>query len=529
MTTPIFETLPDSVTGIGLALAGADHGFASDTDWTNSGFGFDPPGYNQLTFNPGQAGGIDPAGVGFGTDLVGGNYGIGTSGFDLVFASDAAILPVLNIGIGFDPPGVGSAFGQVYNIGTGNGTAFDWGFATNVVGNIGICREPPGIGAAFELITYAATVVLLQDPGFWYMTGGANTVRIQETLGLSSLAQGHPTFRIIEQLGLADHEISLLQGLSIIHESLNLVDKLATIFKMIVQNQLGVTGVVKPTAIAVQTVIENLTLLGGIHSSLVARNIVIEALAMSDALLFLAKEHISEQLAFESAYKQALTARQKFVEQLALTGTALGTGRISVIVQESLALTGTITSLLQAFETIREGISFYATLNLGGDVFQAWVCNTESEAFTEYANFPFNSFMQFGGKYYGMAPDGVYLLEGADDDGTAINARIRLGLNDLGSRKEKRAPALYLLLRQDGPMLIKAISTEPDGTLREDWYQLSARGTGGVREARLKIGRGLKSVMWDWVIENVNGADFDLEGMQVFPMILDRMTRGSDG
>lgn len=532
MTTPIFETLTPTNIGIVAGVGGQAQGFASDTDWSNSVFGHGAPAYSDLHFNPGQVQGYGGAAIGFATDIVGDAFVAGIGGAAVVYASDESILPSVNIVVGYGAQAIGVASGHSINLSTVIGYgARERVFATNLALPLVQGVGGAATGVILESIDYVANIYALQDPGFWYMTGDTASVRIQERLGLASTIQGHLTVVILEQLGLSSQTITLLEALMVVRESLSISDQLTTIFKVIVQERLGVKGTAVPTAIAVQTVIESLTLLGGVHSSLEARNVVTEALALNDALMFLAKERITEQLAFESAYADALLARNVFVEQLGLTGEVTPTARISVIIKESLGFQDSVSGLLEAFEKITEGLQFYATMALGDSVYQAWVCNTESEAFTEYTGFGFNSFMQFGGKYYGMTPDGVHLLEGPDDNGEKINARLRLGLDDLGSGKEKRMPALYLYVRNTGPLLIKAISTEPDGTLREDWYQLNPRGdgTGGVREARVKIGRGLKSVMWGWVVENIDGADLDLDGVKVFPMILDRRVRGSDG
>ena len=56
-------------------------------------------------------------------------------------------------------------------------------------------------------------------------------------------------------------------------------------------------------------------------------------------------------------------------------------------------------------------------------------------------------------------------------------------------------------------------------------YRLADPGAANVREHRVKFGRGLKSVDWDVVLENVDGADFELHSVEFHPLNLDRRTR----
>ncbi len=55
---------------------------------------------------------------------------------------------------------------------------------------------------------------------------------------------------------------------------------------------------------------------------------------------------------------------------------------------------------------------------------------------------------------------------------------------------------------------------------------MANRGAVVNRENRIVFGKGLQSVDWDWVLENVDGADFDIGSIEFRPVILTRRTRG---
>jgi hypothetical protein len=67
-----------------------------------------------------------------------------------------------------------------------------------------------------------------------------------------------------------------------------------------------------------------------------------------------------------------------------------------------------------------------------------------------YSGWNFNSFAQYRGQYFGAGMDGVYLLEGEDDDGEAIHAGIKLGPYNFSTDREKRLRLLRLGGKTDG-------------------------------------------------------------------------------
>src|SRR5690606_22124704 len=145
---------------------------------------------------------------------------------------------------------------------------------------------------------------------------------------------------------------------------------------------------------------------------------------------------------------------------------------------------------------------------------------------SRYTQYPFNSFAKIGGRYMGCAPDGLYWLEGDDDDGTPIPAKIRLGMDNLGSRRIKHMPECYIGYTSDGVLLLKAVFSNEEGGLNMAIYRLKPRAAATLREHRFELGRGLKAVDWDFDIENVDGADFDLRSVEFHVLNTARRTRG---
>lgn len=77
---------------------------------------------------------------------------------------------------------------------------------------------------------------------------------------------------------------------------------------------------------------------------------------------------------------------------------------------------------------------FFETWSLTGQMYEPGL----------HTNFDFNSFCVHRGHAYGCKEDGIYLLEGADDDGKKIHTGVRMGPHNFGIDTYKRLRTLRL-------------------------------------------------------------------------------------
>lgn len=154
-------------------------------------------------------------------------------------------------------------------------------------------------------------------------------------------------------------------------------------------------------------------------------------------------------------------------------------------------------------------------INVGDRV--SWVANANTGAMSLFEGWNFNSYATIGGKFYGCDSNGIYLLEGSDDEGTAINSTITTGLEDLGTSKLKAIVKAYIGCSSSGQLHLKTITES--GT--ENTYIIESTGS-KVRESSVDIGKGLQSRYWQFTISNVGGAEFMLEDIEFVPVVLQR-------
>lgn len=147
--------------------------------------------------------------------------------------------------------------------------------------------------------------------------------------------------------------------------------------------------------------------------------------------------------------------------------------------------------------------------SLPGDDLGATVlsCHESGGYVTHYSSYNFDAFAQIGGHYYGVAADGVYLLEGESDEGREITARIDFGTQKLSSAELKSIPAVY------AGMASTQAATLVVGT-RQGEYRYVQRGHAPrLQTQRFDLGRGLRDTHYDFALE-VPAAGLELDNME---------------
>lgn len=149
--------------------------------------------------------------------------------------------------------------------------------------------------------------------------------------------------------------------------------------------------------------------------------------------------------------------------------------------------------------------------------------NLRNVAVSQYGNFDFNSFAMIGGKLYGASDDGLFLLEGDDDDGVAIPALLELVKTDFGSSHQKRLRKGFVGYETAGELSLTTLND--DGNSRTVTLP-TTRTAMEQQGSRLPVTREGKGRYWTLRIENVLGCDFSLDHIEVTEYTLNRKPSG---
>lgn len=147
--------------------------------------------------------------------------------------------------------------------------------------------------------------------------------------------------------------------------------------------------------------------------------------------------------------------------------------------------------------------------------------NLSNQQVTEYTGFDALAFERIDGKYYAVCSDGLYLIGDGEsaipnDDGEPIAATVKLGMTDFKAAQLKRMA--YAYVGSEGEITLQMAT---DGNATTAQYDATHTGEGmGTR--RIKMGKGTKSTYWQPVIRNQNGANFEIDFIELLADVLSR-------
>lgn len=144
-----------------------------------------------------------------------------------------------------------------------------------------------------------------------------------------------------------------------------------------------------------------------------------------------------------------------------------------------------------------------------------WVYHMDASGSTRYEGFDFTGFAKVAGVYYGLKADGIYRLEGEDDDGAQVVGRINFGNLNFGTMARKALPYVYVGMASNGNTYLKVTA---DGQT----YTYRVRDNTELMKAhRFELGRGLRASFYELELV-ADGTVFDLHSIEFQPVELTR-------
>lgn len=163
---------------------------------------------------------------------------------------------------------------------------------------------------------------------------------------------------------------------------------------------------------------------------------------------------------------------------------------------------------------VHEHITFTAMFASPSGGVTTWAVNTRTGAVTEYENYDFNSFAQQGNHYLGASSSGLYALDGDDDEGTSVIARIKSGFAQFGGSRFSSFKAAYLGLRGDGNIFLKLETGSGDTYTYKTVIQ-------NQETTKVRLGKGLRARYFSFELIT-EGQDFDLDTVEFIPLVAQR-------
>ena len=139
------------------------------------------------------------------------------------------------------------------------------------------------------------------------------------------------------------------------------------------------------------------------------------------------------------------------------------------------------------------------------------VCmNLATGAASRYTNWYFNSFAQINDQYYAVDSQGMWLLEGSNDNGSPIISGIDLGRIDFHSNNLKHVPNVYVSGKSSSNTIVTVTTSSG---LTYDYFARSFDVAAKVQ--RHDLGRGLRETWYGLVVRNSAGSNLEVSGVSV--------------
>lgn len=398
---------------------------------------------------------------------------------------------------------------------------------------------PPAQGDAVVTVTGRGSAASQVGDGALMLAGFGSELRQPPTTGddtvrLSAGVKARPQLSSIQtalmhvNLALAAKPRARWRGTRHLQSRAAFGDTLGLILRELLTTTVALGERNHIAAIAVEQMIDALLLGEAVDTELDAVMLIAEAVALGATLNPIRIGSLVSGLVLGASVAETLTATVRWLDELRLQAVLRPSVLRLVVLSDRVKLATAMSERAEAYLVLRDRLSAMVRVHLDSGEYVAWVMNTQSKAVSRYTNYPFNSFLPLAGTVYGATDAGLYRLGGDTDAGEPIHARIRQGMSAFGSQLKKAFPSMYLGYTASGDLRLSVVAADPrTGERSAHAYRLRARAADSVREGRVKVGAGLQSVYFDYVIENIDGADFGLDVIEFLPLRVDRRVRGN--
>lgn len=253
---------------------------------------------------------------------------------------------------------------------------------------------------------------------------------------------------------------------------------------------------------------------------------LVSAVTLSDAFTLGQQISLADAATFADALTDWVGAVVEIADELTLSDSFTNTLALFISLSDGLDLSDSLSHKAVFELLLSDGILLGGDLNLGGQEYVAWVLNPKADnAFSSYTNYPFNSFIALGQNAYGLAEDGIYSLEGTDDDGTDIDVRLKGGLMDFGESALKNLRYGYFGLSTDGDLLLRVTDTSK-GYKTESYYRLVGRNGDTMFEQGKRFSNSIQARYWQFEVQNFEGSELNIDEIEWHAVMLRRRGKG---
>ncbi len=198
------------------------------------------------------------------------------------------------------------------------------------------------------------------------------------------------------------------------------------------------------------------------------------------------------------------------VDSVVLSEAPTYTMLLHIAVRDDSQVTDTFTLQQVVQALVTEQVRVLGSTLIPGTQFLTWAVNARTGATTEYRDYTFNSFARRDTRYLAAADDGLYVLDGDTDNGSAIIAELASGFLQFAGTRFASFKAVYLGMHATGNVFFRL--TTGDG--KTYTYRVVAQS---MENTKVRVGKGLRARYFAFALETT-GQDFDVDTIEFLPL-----------
>lgn len=393
---------------------------------------------------------------------------------------------------------------------------------------------PASVSIFNETVTEGFT---LDELDFGFIGGaGLTTEAVSDGVSINLTFSGIPVYIVNDQISMNDTVLETLINVitenitlntvlssnavfqNILQDSAGVQDALAAVFPILVTEDITLQDTPDGLIKLIERLLEAVTVTSSTITQLNALSAIAVALSLNeDALRFLGAS-VSENLTVsDDDAIETLLVFFTLAENINITQSAQDSITFTAIVPENITFDNATSVSQQLSVACQEGIVLTTVPDDNETIRRGWVMNPETFAVWNYTNFAFDSMANFNGSVLLADQSGLYRLEGTRDLGQIINLKVTSSALDFGTSNLKQIRQSYVGITTDGQTILVV---KNDGR-NESRYRLR-KSTQFKDVQHMKVGKGLKGHFWQFEIIDETGDEFELEFVEVFPVVYGR-------
>lgn len=358
--------------------------------------------------------------------------------------------------------------------------------------------------------------------------GGIAYERLISGLAFGDTGTVDPILLLRSTFALSDSHAWVNDLLLTLSSNLALNEAFNFIFETAFTSQIDLSEQHTTAADMIIALADLLVLQGEVTTTADALFALASAMVLGDVLSVGQEITVESVLELADQLEEEITAVVALLSDFELADELAGGATLTVFVSSDLVLADEQSMTLDALMALLDTVGFAVRFTVPGSEsgqFVGYAMNLRNAGVTTYQNYPFTGMATVGQLPFAIGEEGLYRLDGDTDAGAPIHARVRTGLMDFNTSLLKRVLNSYIGYTTDGRLVMK-VTTSDGGRKIERWFGLNPRTADSPVDGRFDVAKGIVGLYYGFELANLDGADFELDTIKLWPFIVQRRKSG---